>query len=270
MSLFFLTGATGFVGSNLARLLTDQGEELRCLVRPGNPATNLLGVPFERIEGSLEDEDILRQAMEGVDVVIHAAALVSFDRRDAALLHEVNTLGTARVARLAREQGVSRLVHISSVSAVGYSARPEVLDETTPYNFAPLRIPYCDTKRAAEEAVLTEVQKGLDAVIVNPASILGPGDRRKTEGSLLSAVAQRKIPFLPPGGVNMVDIRDVLSGILLALEHGNTGERYILGGENLSGPDLIRRIARIAQVAPPKHRLPRPLAQTYSLLASLW
>ncbi len=270
MSLVFLTGATGFVGSNLARLLVDQGEELRCLVRPGNPAKNLVGVPFQKVEGCLEDEALLGEALGGVDLVIHAAALVSFERKDRDLLYRVNVEGSARVARLAREAGVSRFLHVSSVSAIGYSEGPKVLDEGSPYNFGCLKIPYCDTKRAAEEAVLIEVHKGLDGVIVNPSSILGPGDRRKAEGSLLQAVQKRRLPFLPPGGVNMVDIRDVLSGILLALEHGVRGERYILGGENLHGADLIRRIARIAQVPPPQHSLPRPLARAFSGFATLW
>ncbi|MFQ5506568.1 MAG: NAD-dependent epimerase/dehydratase family protein [Planctomycetota bacterium] len=265
-----ITGATGFVGSSLARLLAERGYELRCLLRPTSKAENLRGLRYERVEATLADGGRLEEALTGVDRVVHLAALVSFRKQDAVAMHRVNVAGTARLAGLARQKGVGRFLHVSSVVAVGFSRRPETIDERAAYNFGPLRVPYCDTKRAAERAVLAEVARGLDAVIVNPASMFGPGDRRKADGSLLQAMAEGRVPVCPPGGCNFVDVRDVAQGCVAALERGRTGERYILGGENLSGRELLAKIARVLGRAPPRITLPRVSARAIAMLASAW
>lgn len=264
-----VTGATGFVGSVLCRRLADYGMELRCLVRPDNDASNLIGLEYERIEGSLEDESSLRKALQGVDGVYHLAALVSFRRRDAAAMRSINVDGTARVARLAREAGVERLLYMSSIAAVGHSRDRCPIDETADYNFGPWKIPYCDTKRGGELAVLAEVDRGLDAVIVNPSSMFGPGDRRKAEGSLLQALAYDKIPFCPAGGLNVADVRDVAAGTIAAMERGRTGERYILGGENLTGRQLFTKIAGVLGKRPPRFTLPGWLMRSFGQALSL-
>ncbi len=269
MEKVLVTGATGFVGSILCRRLVDFGMDLRCLIRPGNEATNLVGVEHERIEGSLDDEHSLREAMEGVDAVYHLAALVSFRRKDAEAMQRINVEGTARIARLAREVGVGRLLYMSSIAAVGHSRDKHPIDEDAPYNFGPWKIPYCDTKLGGERAVMSEVEQGLDAVIVNPSSMFGPGDRRKAEGSLLQALAYDKIPFCPAGGLNVADVRDVVSGTIAAMERGRTGERYILGGENLTGPQLFAKIAQVLGKKPPRHTLPRWLMRAFAQGISL-
>lgn len=265
-----LTGATGFLGALLARLLVQRGYELRCLVRPGRAAETLGGVDHERVDGTLQGTGVLEEALRGITHVAHLAALVSFRRRDRAAMFETNVEGTRRLARLARAAGVARFLHVSSVAAVGYSNRPRVLDETAPYNLARLRIGYCDSKHAAEGVVQEEVRRGLDAVIVNPGSMFGPGDRRKAEGSLLQAVAYRKVPFCPPGGANFADVRDVAAGCLAALELGRTGERYILGGENLTGRALLAKIAGVLSARPPRLTMPRLAALGLARLATLW
>lgn len=269
MAKVLITGATGFVGSILGKRLADTGTELRCLIRPGNEATNLTGWEYERVDGSLEDEDVLRRAMQGVEAVYHLAALVSFRKKDAAAMQQVNVEGTARVARLAREEAVPRLLYMSSIAAVGHSRDKKPIDEEAPYNFGPWKIPYCDTKRGGELAVLDEVERGLDAVIVNPSSMFGPGDRRKAEGSLLQAIAYDKIPFCPAGGLNVADVRDVVSGTIAAMERGRTGERYILGGENLTGRQLFAKIAQVLGKKPPRRTLPRWLMRAFAQGLSL-
>jgi len=256
-SLTLVTGASGFVAGSLLPLLADDGHRLRCLVRDPASAPPL----GETVVGDLSDEAALRRALAGVDHVVHLAALVSFARRDAARCFAVNVDGTRRLAALARQAGVRRFLHVSSVAAIGGRARPEVLDEGSAYGIEHLRIPYCDSKRAAEAVVLEEVARGLDAVIVNPASMFGPGDRRKARNSLLDAALRGRLRFCPPGGANFADVRDVARGCLAALERGRTGERYILGGENLTGAGLLATVFAALERTPPRTVLPRWLVR---------
>lgn len=265
----FVTGATGFVGANLLPLLGER-YALRCLVRPGSAPPDAAGWPFETVEGTLDDDDALRRGVHGADLVVHLAALVSFRPEDHAAMRRINVDGTARLAAHARRASVRRMLHMSTISAVACSRRPEVLDETAPYNFGPLRIGYCDTKRAAEEAVLAEVRQGLDAVIVNPPSMYGAGDRRKAEGSLMDALLRGKIRFAPPGGLNVANVQDVCRGCLLALDRGRTGERYILGGDNLTGEQLFARIAETLGAEPPRLSPPRWLVRATAGLLGIF
>jgi dihydroflavonol-4-reductase len=144
-----------------------------------------------------------------------------------------------------------------------------VLDETAPYNFGPLRIGYCDSKRAGEDAVRAEVARGLDAVIVDPPSMYGAGDRRKAEGSLIDALMRGRIRLCPPGGLAVADVQDVCRGCLGALDRGRTGERYILGGENLTGRELFARIAAIAGGTAPRLRPPQWAVRVLAALVRL-
>jgi len=260
-----VTGASGFLGHSLLPLLAGAGHRLRCLVRDASFATT----HGETMVGSLEDEASLTTALAGIEVVVHLAALVSFSRRDRAASFAINRDGTRRLAALARVAGVRRFLHVSSVVAVGYSEQPAVLDETAPYGGWRLRVPYCDSKRAAEAAVLAEVENGLDAVIVNPASMFGPGDRRKARNSLLDAARSGRVPFNPPGGANFADVRDVAAGCMAALSRGRTGERYILGGENLTGRQLLATVFAAAGRRPPRAMLPRPLLRALAAGAAV-
>ncbi|MEZ5966436.1 MAG: NAD-dependent epimerase/dehydratase family protein [Planctomycetota bacterium] len=256
-AITLVTGASGFVGCHLLPRLVEAGHAVRCLAR--DPAWST--THGEVVAGCLGDEASLRRALDGVDVVVHLAALVSFARKDAAESFAVNEAGTRRLAALARAAGVRRFLHVSSVVAIGYSERGEILDETAPYNVARLRVPYCDSKHAAEQAVLDEVERGLDAVIVNPSSMFGPGDRRKARNSLLDAAQRGRVPFAPSGGANFADVRDVAAGCVAALTRGRRGERYILGGENLTGRELMRTVFAAAGRRPPRWSLPRPVTK---------
>lgn len=264
-SICFLTGASGFVGRNLAPLLAAR-HRLRVLCRQGQVLPGLDGIEHERVEGSLQDDGALLAGVRGAEVVVHLAALVSFRREDRAAMFAVNTGATAALAAAARQAGVRRLLHMSTISAVAYSDRPEELDETAAYNFAPLRIGYCDSKHAAEAAVQAEVARGLDAVIVNPPSMYGAGDRRKAEGSLIAAVLQGRVRLAPPGGLNVANVADVCQGCLLALDRGRRGERYILGGDNLRGVELLTRVAAVVGGVAPTRTLPGGLVRLAALL----
>ena len=251
----FLTGASGFVGRHLAERLAAT-HRLRVLVRPGQELPHLVALPHERIEGRLEDPDALARGCRSADIVVHLAAMVSFRREDRGALFAANADATANLASAARRANVRRFLHVSTIAAVAFCRGPELLDERAPYNFGPLHIGYCDSKFAAERAVLAEVKRGLDAVIVNPPSMYGAGDRRKGDDSLLGAVLAGRVRFAPPGGSNVASVGDVCDGMLAALAHGRTGERYILGGENLTGLELLARIAAVGGGKAPRRVVP--------------
>lgn len=251
----FLTGASGFVGRHLAERLAAT-HSLRVLVRPGQELPHLVALPHERIEGRLEEPDALARGCRGADIVVHLAALVSFRREDRNAMFAANAGATGALAGVARRANVRRFLHVSTIAAVAYCRDPELLDERSPYNFGPLHIGYCDSKFAAERAVLAEVKRGLDAVIVNPPSMYGAGDRRKGDDSLLGAVLAGRVRFAPPGGSNVATVGDVCDGMLAALRHGRTGERYILGGENLTGLELLARIAAVGGGKAPRRVVP--------------
>mgnify|MGYP003624604531 CR=1 FL=1 len=256
--LCFVTGASSFVARALVPRLA-VGNRLRLLVRPGQHLSQFANVPHERVEARLEDEAALAEGLRDVDRVVHLAALVSFRPADRDEMFVVNRDGTERLARLALAANVRRFLHVSTISAVGYTNDPVELDEGTAFNFGPLNIGYSDSKFAAEQRVLVAAREGLDAVIVNPPSMYGPGDRRKGDDSLLGAVMQGKIKLAPPGGTNIANVDDVCDGMIAALERGRTGERYILGGENLTGLELLRRIAKAVGGTAPKRAAPRSL-----------
>lgn len=256
----FVTGASSFVARALVPRLA-ANHRLRLLVRPGQHLPQFAGIAHERIEARLDDTAVLAAALRGVDRVVHLAALVSFRPEDRDAMFAVNADGTARLAQLARAADVRRFLHVSTISAVAYSERAIELDECTPFNFGPLQIGYSDSKFAAEQRVLDVARQGLDAVIVNPPSMYGPGDRRKGDDSLLGAVMQGKIKMAPPGGTNVANVDDVCDGMIAALERGRTGERYILGGENLSGRALLERIAQIVGGRAPKRTAARSLVR---------
>lgn len=256
-----VTGATGLVGNNVVRQLLARSMGVRALVRSTSPVGDkaLAGLAVERVAGDLDDERTLERALEGVSCVVHSAAFVHCGWRHADAMREVNVEGTRRIARAARRAGV-RLVHVSSVDAIGLRPDGEPADEETPPGVMP-ECPYVVTKRDAEAALLEEVERGLDAVIVNPVYMLGPWDWRPSSGRMLLEVGAGKGLFAPPGGNDFVDVRDVAGGILAALEKGRTGRRYILGGHGLTYLDAWRVMARVTGRMQPLGLAPRPFVR---------
>ena len=225
-----VTGATGLLGNNVVRSLLERGTRVRVLVRETSDPRPLEGLPVERAEGDVRDVDAVRAACGGADVVIHCAAHVHIGRTGLDLQQAVNVEGTRCVAEAALAAGC-RMVHVSTVDALGLGSRRAPADEQTPLGRAVL-CPYVVTKRAAEQQVLQYVNRGLHAVIVNPGCMLGPWDWKPSSGRMLLEVARGRA-FVAPRGVNSYcDVRDVTAGVLAAAERGEPGRRYILGGHS--------------------------------------
>ncbi len=241
-----VTGATGLLGNNVARLLLNRGYSVRALVRPHSRLGNraLEGLDLQLVPAVLADERSIQQAINGAACVVHSAAIVQLGRRHLAEMRRVNVDGTRLVAQAARRAG-ARLIHVSSVDAIGLRPDGAPADEETAVGGL-LECPYVITKREAEAAVLEEVSRGLDAVIVNPVYMLGPWDWKPSSGRMLLEVGSGWGTFAPPGSNDFVDVRDVANGILTAMQRGQTGRRYILGGHALSYLEAWKMFARVA------------------------
>jgi dihydroflavonol-4-reductase len=240
-----ITGGTGFLGSHLCRRLLAEAHRVRVLARPTSNGAHLDGLGVERVLGDVTDATSVQTAVHGQDWVIHAAACLSYWGRNTEQHRRVNVGGTRHVAQACRELGVRRLVHISSVAAVGIPDEPgRPADEAFPFNLDGSGLSYHCSKRDAETVVLEEVARGLDAVIVNPASIFGPYRPCYRGAEMLAKVRRgRVVPYFT-GGLCAVHVSDVVEGTLAALERGTSGQRYILGGENLTYHSLVKRTAR--------------------------
>lgn len=230
-----VTGANGHVGANLCRALVAEGHQVKALVHVNSQS--LTGLNIECISGSLEDEGSLRRLCQDVEIIFHLAAMISIDGKKNKLL-KVNVDGTTSLLNILRENGVKRLIHFSSIHALSHFPFDEPMDETRPLvEKGPMW--YEITKAQAEKLVLKAVSEGLDAVIINPTAIVGPNDFMPSlVGQVLIRLYNRTLPALVPGGYNWVDVRDVVSGAIAAMDKGRKGERYILGGKWVSVQDL--------------------------------
>lgn len=263
-----VTGATGLVGNNVVRLLLERGHAVRVLRRKDCDPRPLAGLDVESALGDVRDLESLRAACQGVARVVHAAARVHIGWSGLKLQQAVNVEGSGNVALAAREAG-ARMVHVSSVDALGFGTRDAPADEETPPN-GHVHCPYVVTKRAAEQCVLEQVRQGLDAVIVNPAYMLGPWDWKPSSGRMLLAVARGRGLFAPPGGNDFCDVRDVASGTLAAAERGLVGRRYILSGESLSYLEAWRVFAEVTGGRPPIRRLRRVVVRAIGMAGDVW
>jgi dihydroflavonol-4-reductase len=250
-----LTGATGLVGANLAHLLCSQGERPRLLVRARSDRRGLRGLSYEEVIGDVLDTDSLKAAMKGVTHVYHVAGIVRFDPFSRKDVSRTNTQGTKNVLDAARAAGVKRVLVVSSIGAVGHGTLDRPATEESAFNFEGDN-PYHHSKREAEQLALSYSQGGLEVVAGNPSLVMGPYDVRPSTGELLLMVARGLVVAYPSGGCNVVSALDVAEGLHLVMEKGRPGERYILGGENLTYRELLTQIAEEAGVAPP--RLPLP------------
>lgn len=262
-----VTGANGFIGSHLVRALVERGHKVKALVRAGADLRQLEGLPTSEVRvavGDLRIVDRVYAAMSSCDRVFHVAAQVSTSERDRAKIIRSSVEGTSATLEAARRAGIEKIVVTSSVFALGATDGPEPMDESHPFNVANANA-YAEAKRAAEALALARAASGLPVVVVNPAMVVGPGDWRPTgTGQMLLDYLKTspafKVPVIP-GGLNFVGVNDVVRGHILAMEKGRVGERYILGGEDLTYHQLYTRLSDITGLAEPGAELSRGNAQ---------
>lgn len=255
-----ITGATGLVGANVADVALRLGHEVICTRRGTSKAEHLAHLAIVWREADLSSEDKLAAAFEGCEVVVHAAAAVEGGGRITEAMRDTNVGGTRRVIAACKRANVRLLVHVSSVAAIGVSDGTRDVTEDDPFNFASVGLldGYVQTKREAQDLVVAAAKAGeLDAVVVCPTYMFGPYDIKPSSGQLVVGIAKGRIPIATDGMQNIVDVRDVARGILLAAEKGRSGELYILGGENVTYAEMFAHIARAGGWEAPTRRLPR-------------
>jgi dihydroflavonol-4-reductase len=253
-----VTGATGFLGSAVARKLIEAGHKVRLLARAGSDRRNLAGLDAEQVEGSLDDHQSLKAAVRGCTALFHVAADYRLWVPDPAAMYRTNVDGTRALMLAAHEAGVARIVHTSSVATLGLLPDGTSADEFTPVSIADMIGPYKRSKFLSEEVVRELVRDhGLPAVIVNPSTPIGPRDVKPTPtGRTIVEAASGKVPAFVDTGLNWAHVDDVAAGHLLAFEKGRIGERYILGGENLTLQQALTMIAGLVGRKPPTVKLP--------------
>ncbi len=254
-----VTGATGFLGSALARALLDRGEAVRVLVRRESDRRNIDGLDVELAEGNLNDPQSLRNAVKGCRALYHAAADYRLWVKDPRELYATNVSGTRALLRSASEAGVERIVYTSSVATLGREPSGRPANEQTPVTIDDMTGHYKRSKFLAEEDVNRLVRdEEIPVVIVNPSTIIGPRDIRPTPtGRMVEAAARGKIPAFVDTGLNIVHVDDVAAGHVQAYEHGKIGERYVLGGDDMMLREIPAEIASLVGRRPPRIRLPR-------------
>jgi dihydroflavonol-4-reductase len=254
-----LTGATGFIGSHVARLLLARGDEVRALVRPGSRLGSLDQLEVETARGDILDRRSVRRAMRGVERCFHLAGSTNL-ALPRERIFSVSVEGTRIVLEEALRAGVERAIYTSSVAAIGPAPAGRTANEANVWDAGRYRIPYVDAKHEAEIAALALVSRGLPLVIVNPAHVLGSGDPGRSSTSIVRRFMRREIPAYVDGTLNIVGVEDVARGHLLADEHGQVGERYILGNRNFTLDRLFADLGRLSGVEPPTVKLPLPVA----------
>ncbi|MFN0112910.1 MAG: hopanoid-associated sugar epimerase [Blastocatellia bacterium] len=262
----FLTGATGFIGGNLARMLLADGHEVRALVRAGSDPRNVAGAPIELVTGDLDNEQNLAEQIVGCDAVFHVAAFYSLWVKDREAIYRSNVAGTKNLLAAAKTARVKRFIHTSSVAAIGVPPAGTLGDETTQTTVEALVSDYKKSKFLAEQAALAAARNGLDVVIVNPSAPIGAYDVKPTPtGEIVLRFLQNRMPAYVHTGLNLIDVEDVARGHILAWQKGRTGERYILGNRNLTLKEILEMLASITGKPAPRLAIPHfiPLAAAF-------
>lgn len=263
----FITGATGFVGGNLARMLLADGHEVRALVRAGSDQRNVAGLPLERVAGDLENKQQLTEQIAGCDAVFHVAAHYSLWVKDRDAIYRANVTGTKNLLSAAKTARVRRFIHTSSVAAIGVPAPGTLATEETKTTVDALVSDYKKSKFLAEQAALEAARDGLDVVIVNPSTPIGAHDVKPTPtGDIILRFLQNRMPAYVHTGLNLIDVDDVARGHILAWQRGRTGERYILGNRNLTLKEMLEMLAVIAGKSAPRFAVPHIIPLTVAFI----
>lgn len=265
-----VTGATGFIGSAVVRKLLEAGRDVRALVEPNANARNLEGLRAERVPCDVTDAAQLRRALAGCETLYHLAAIYKTWLPNPEVIYRVNLEGTVATLLAAERAGIKRIVYTSSIAAIGL-VEGGLADETTPFNLFDIANEYILTKWQSERIALRFAQAGLPIVIVNPAFPFGPRDIAPTPtGKIILALLHRQVPAKGAGGICTIDVDDCAAGHLLAEVKGRTGERYVLGNDNITIADFFDLVAREANVASPRLPVPKPLGAAVALGMELW
>jgi len=260
----FLTGATGFVGSHVATLAAEQGADLRLLARKTSNTANL-PKNAELILGDLREPAAFASALIGCDAVLHVAADYRLWVPDPADMYKANVEGTRELLRLAREAGVPRFVYTSSVATMGFKTDGTIVDEATPVSEADMIGHYKRSKWMAEQVALEAARSGQQVIILNPTTPIGAMDMKPTPtGRIVVDFLNKNFPAYVDTGLNLVDVSEIARMHLVALQKGTPGERYILGGENLTLKQILDRLATITGLPSPKHKVPHAIAMAYA------
>ncbi len=263
----FVTGATGFVGSHVAHALAEQGADLRLLVRAGSRTDNIADLKAETVVGDLREPDSLKKAMSGCEFVFHVAADYRLWVRDPDQMYRSNVEGTRAIIRAAQECGVRRVIYTSSVATMGFNKDGRLADENSLVTQADMVGHYKRSKFMAEQIALEAGREGKNVVVVNPTTPIGERDIKPTPtGRIIVDFLKRKFPAYVDTGLNMVDAKEVARGHLLAMEKAVPGERYILGGENLTLKQILDKLAALTGLPSPTMKVPHAVALGFAAL----
>jgi dihydroflavonol-4-reductase len=261
----FLTGATGFVGSHVAREAAAMGADLRLLVRKTSRLDNLAGLNAETVTGDLLEPESQRAAISGCDAVMHVAADYRLWVRDPETMYAANVDGTRELLRIAREERVGRVVYTSSVATMGFKRDGTIVNEQTPVSIDDMLGHYKRSKFLAEQEAIAAARAGQQVIILNPTTPIGPNDLKPTPtGRIIVDFLNRKFPAYVDTGLNLVDVREVARAHVAALELGRSGERYILGGENLTLKQILDKMSAITGLPSPTMKVPHAVAMVFA------
>ena len=263
----FLTGATGFVGHHVAKALAAEGAQLRLLIRKSSNLRNLQGISGETFVGDLSNPEPIKNALNGMDALVHVAADYRLWIPDPAAMYRANVDGTRELLRMAREAGVKRVVYTSSVATMHFRTDGIVINEDTPVSLADMVGHYKRSKFLAEREAIKAAQAGQQVVILNPTTPIGPNDSKPTQtGRIFVDFLKGKFPAYVDTGLNLVDVSEVARAHVLALTRGTPGHRYILGGENLTLKQILDKMSAITGIPSPTVKIPFAVAATYAFL----
>lgn len=269
--LTFVTGATGFLGSHVARVLADAGAQLRVLARPTSDLRNLDGLPADIVKGDLRDPKTFANALSGCDTLFHVAADYRIWVRDPDAMYRSNVDGTRSLLKVARQAGIARTVYTSSVATMGFTADGAPATENSPVALDHMIGPYKRSKFMAEQIAIEAANAGMHLVVVNPTTPVGERDLKPTPtGRIVVDFMKKKFPAYVDTGLNLVDATECARGHIAALEKGRSGERYILGGENLTLKQILDRLGTITGLPSPTLRVPHFVAMGAAVVDELW
>jgi dihydroflavonol-4-reductase len=261
----FITGATGFVGSHVARALSAQGASMRFLIRKTSRLENIEGLAGDTVVGDLRKPEQFRSALQGCDALMHVAADYRLWVRDPREMYAANVNGTRELLRMAREENVGRSVYTSSVATMGFKKDGMIVDESTPVSLEDMIGTYKRSKYLAEQEAISAARNGQHVMILNPTTPVGPNDVKPTPtGRIIVDFLNGNFPAYVDTGLNLVDVAEVARTHVAALEQGRPGERYILGGENLTLKQILDKMSAITGLPSPKTRVPNAVAMVYA------